>query len=90
MNIDKNDEMLKFVKEFQHHDNDTGSLEVQIVSMTAKINELSGHFAKHAKDFSSRRGLMTLVNRRRKFLDVLKKYDTAIYKKLIDELGLRK
>ncbi len=90
MNSEKNDKLLKIVKKFQHHDNDTGSLEFQIVSMTAKINELSEHFAKHSKDFSSRRGLMALVNRRRKFLDSLKKDDSDTYKKLIDELNLRK
>ncbi len=77
-------------KKFQHHDKDTGSVEVQIVKMTEEINKLTGHFEKEKKDFSGRRGLTKLVNRRRKFLDYIKKKNQTLYKKLIEALELRK
>ncbi len=85
MNNEKNIE-----KKFQHHDKDTGSVEVQIVKMTEEINKLAGHFAKEKKDFSGRRGLERLVSRRRKYLDYVKKKNEALYKKLIQALELRK
>ena len=70
--------------------NDTGSPEVQVALLTARIEHLSGHFKTHKKDHHSRRGLLQLVNRRRSLLDYLKKKDNERYKTLIDKLGLRR
>lgn len=84
------DEMLKIKQKFQHHEKDTGSIETQIVDITEKINDLAGHFKLNPKDFSSRRGLIKLVNRRRKFLDYVKKGNENLYKQLVDNLNLRK
>ena len=70
--------------------NDTGSPEVQVALLTARIEHLSGHFKTHKKDHHSRRGLLQLVNRRRSLLDYLKKKDNERYKALIEKLGLRR
>ncbi|MEN9384802.1 MAG: ribosomal protein [Pseudomonadota bacterium] len=70
--------------------NDTGSPEVQVAIMTARINELTPHFKTHAKDHHGRRGLLKLVSRRRKLLDYLKTKDSDRYVALIAKLGLRK
>ncbi|MFA4994470.1 MAG: 30S ribosomal protein S15 [Bdellovibrionales bacterium] len=70
--------------------NDTGSPEVQIAILTERINHLTAHFEKHAKDHHSRRGLLMLVSNRRSLLDYLKKTKPSVYEKLIGELGLRK
>ena len=70
--------------------NDTGSPEVQVAIMTARINELTPHFKTHAKDHHGRRGLLKLVSRRRKLLDYLKAKDASRYVALIQKLGLRK
>ena len=70
--------------------NDTGSPEVQVALLTARIEHLSGHFKTHKKDHHSRRGLLQLVNRRRSLLDYLKRKDNARYKALIEKLGLRR
>lgn len=70
--------------------NDTGSPEVQVALLTARIEHLSGHFKTHKKDHHSRRGLLQLVNRRRSLLDYLKKKDNDRYKTLIEKLGLRR
>ena len=70
--------------------NDTGSPEVQVAIMTARINELTPHFKTHAKDHHGRRGLLKLVSRRRKLLDYLKAKDADRYVALIQRLGLRK
>ena len=70
--------------------NDTGSPEVQVALMTARINELTPHFKTHAKDHHGRRGLLRLVSRRRKLLDYLKGRNPEGYKALIERLGLRK
>ena len=69
---------------------DTGSPEVQVALLTARILGLQGHFADHAKDHHSRRGLLKLVNQRRKLLDYLKRKDVARYQDLIARLGLRR
>lgn len=69
---------------------DTGSPEVQVALLSARISDLSGHFEKHAKDHHSRRGLLKLVNQRRSLLDYLKRKDEGRYAKLIAELGLRR
>ena len=70
--------------------NDTGSPEVQVAIMTARINELTPHFKTHHKDHHGRRGLLRLVSRRRKLLDYLKGKDADRYLALIAKLGLRK
>ncbi len=80
----------QIVKEFQRAAGDTGSPEVQIALLTARINDLTGHFKTHAKDHHSRRGLLKLVSRRRRLLDYLKSRNSDAYRKLIDRLGLRK
>lgn len=70
--------------------NDTGSPEVQVALLTARINELNGHFKAHAKDHHSRRGLIMMVNRRKSLLAYLKRKDVDRYRSLIEKLGLRK
>ncbi|MGB3393367.1 MAG: 30S ribosomal protein S15 [Stenotrophomonas sp.] len=70
--------------------NDTGSPEVQVALLTARIGQLTEHFKLHKKDHHSRRGLLQLVNRRRSLLDYLKKKDVERYKALIEKLGLRR
>lgn len=70
--------------------NDTGSPEVQVALLTARINELTPHFKEHVKDHHSRRGLLRMVSRRRKLLDYLKGKDADRYRALIEKLGLRK
>ena len=69
---------------------DTGSAHVQIALLTARINELTGHLRQHPKDHHSRRGLLKLVGRRRRFLQYLQKRDLEGYRNLIQELGLRR
>ena len=70
--------------------NDTGSPEVQVALLPARIEHLSGHFKTHKKDHHSRRGLLQLVTRRRSLLDYLKRKDNERYKALIEKLGLRR
>lgn len=70
--------------------NDTGSPEVQVALLTARINDLTSHFKANAKDHHSRRGLLKMVSRRRRLLDYLKGKDLDRYRALIDKLGLRK
>jgi small subunit ribosomal protein S15 len=70
--------------------NDTGSPEVQVALLSARITDLSGHFEKNAKDHHSRRGLLKMVNQRRSLLDYLKRTDEGRYTKLIADLGLRR
>lgn len=78
------------VKANARSENDTGSPEVQIALLTARINELTGHFKEHKKDHHSRRGLLRMVSRRRKLLDYLKNTNLDSYRTLITRLGLRK
>lgn len=78
------------VSEFQRAQGDTGSPEVQVALLTARINELTGHFKTHLKDHHSRRGLLRMVSRRRKLLDYLKGRNPDAYRALIEKLGLRK
>lgn len=80
----------RIVGDFQRAAGDTGSSEVQIALLTARINDLTGHFKTHAKDFHSRRGLLRLVSRRRKLLDYLKRCDDGKYRVVLERLGLRK
>ncbi len=72
------------------HDGDTGSAEVQVALLTARIEELTEHFKIHKKDFHSRTGLLKLVGQRRKLLKYLKNTDVQRYRALIEKLGLRK
>lgn len=78
------------VAQFQRAANDTGSPEVQIALLSERINGLGEHFGAHKRDHASRRGLVKLVNQRRKLLDYLKVKDADKYRTLIDKLGLRK
>ena len=80
----------RLIKEYRMHDKDTGSPEIQIALLTERIAELTGHLKNNPKDFSSRRGLMKLVGKRRRLLDYLKDTDLDEYRKIVDELGLRK
>lgn len=69
---------------------DTGSPEVQVALLTARINELTGHFKLHVKDHHGRRGLLRMVSKRRSLLDYLKRTKLDTYRALIEKLGLRK
>lgn len=82
--------IASILKKFQRADLDTGSSEVQVALITARINELTGHFKTHKKDVHSQRGLITIVNRRRKLLDYIKRTDIKKYETLIKELDIRK
>ncbi len=72
------------------HEGDTGSPEVQIALLTARIEDLTGHFKEHKKDYHSRTGLLRLVSQRRKLLKYLRETDVQRYRSLIEKLGLRK
>ena len=87
MDVNKKKEI---VKEFGKKDGDTGSTEVQVALLTKKINELSEHFKTHKKDHHSRRGLLGMINNRRKLLKYLKGKNEDGYQSLIKKLGLRK
>ena len=78
------------VEEYRLSETDTGSAEVQVALLTANINQLTPHFAAHKNDNHSRRGLLRMVNQRRKLLDYLKNKDVARYRSLIERLGIRK
>jgi small subunit ribosomal protein S15 len=78
------------VKDNAQSEGDTGSPEVQVALLTANINKLQGHFGDHKKDHHSRRGLIRMVNQRRKLLDYLKSKDASRYTQLIAKLGLRR
>ena len=80
----------KVINEHKRGDNDTGSPEVQVALLTARIEQLTGHFKVHKQDHHSRRGLLMMVNRRRSLLDYLKRKDNERYKALIEKLGLRR
>ena len=80
----------KTVTDYQRATGDTGSPEVQIALLTARINGLTDHFKSNTKDHHSRRGLLRMVSRRRKLLDYLKSRNADTYRSLIEKLGLRK
>lgn len=80
----------RLIKEYQRSENDVGSCEVQIALNTYRINELTEHMKVHKKDFSTRRGLVALVNRRRRLLSYLMDEDYERYSTLIKRLGLRR
>lgn len=85
-----NQQKAEIVKDYQRIDGDTGSPEVQVALLTARITDLSDHFKTHEKDHHSRQGLLRMVNQRRKLLDYLKSKDLNRYRDLIGRLGLRK
>lgn len=78
------------IKENANKKDDTGSPEVQIAILTERINNLTEHMKTHAKDFHSRRGLISMVNKRRRLLDYLKKTAAPRYTSIIEKMGLRK
>ena len=80
----------EIIESFRVHETDTGSPEVQIALLTTRINELTDHLRTHRHDHHSRRGLLMLVGRRRRFLNYLQKKDLEGYRSLIRELGLRR
>jgi small subunit ribosomal protein S15 len=80
----------KLIKEHQKHEKDTGSAEVQIAVTTGRIKELSTHLKKHPKDKHSRRGLLSIVNKRRKLLNFLQKDSPKSYKSIVKKLGLKR
>ena len=80
----------KVVEDYRLDDNDTGSPEVQVALLTYNINSLQEHFRAHGKDHHSRRGLIRMINQRRKLLDYLKSKDQRRYASLIARLGLRR
>ncbi len=79
----------ELIKEFATHESDTGSSAVQVAILTERINQLSGHLKHHHKDHHSRRGLIKMVNLRRKHLNYLYKRDRDTYYALVKKLGLR-
>ena len=83
-------EKAAIVKEYGQTKNDSGSSEVQIALLTANIDKLQAHFESHKQDHHSRRGLIRMVNQRRKLLDYLKRKNSVRYSQLIQKLGLRK
>jgi small subunit ribosomal protein S15 len=78
------------IRQFAKHESDTGSPEVQVALLTARINELTDHLRNHGKDHHSRRGLLMMVGQRRRLLNYLRRCDIARYRELVQELGLRR
>lgn len=78
------------IERFRTSENDTGSAQVQIALLTRRINELTDHFREHKGDHHSRRGLLRMVGRRRRLLDYLKRTDLEGYRRILEELNLRK
>ena len=85
-----NQQKAEILKDYQRAKEDTGSPEVQVALLTARISDLSDHFKTHEKDHHSRQGLLRMVNQRRKLLDYLRSKDLNRYHDLIGRLGLRK
>ncbi len=83
-------EKQTIIDDYKRGSGDTGSPEVQVALLTARIQQLTGHFAEHKHDHHSRRGLVRMVNSRRKLLDYLKRKDLDRYRTLISRLGLRR
>jgi small subunit ribosomal protein S15 len=80
----------KQIRDYRLHETDTGSVEVQVALLTARINELTEHLKIHVKDHHSRMGLLKMVGQRRRLLEYLRKSDLNAYRALIDNLNLRK
>ena len=84
------EEKARIIEQYKTHEGDTGSPEVQIAILTARIAELTEHLKSNQKDHHSRRGLLKMVGQRRGLLDYLKKTDLEGYRALIEKLGIRK
>ena len=87
MSLEKKDKE-KVIKEYKQHEGDTGSPEVQVALLTKRIEELSAHLKENKKDFHSRRGLLQMVNKRRRLLSYLEKKDEGRYQKMTEKLKL--
>ena len=81
---------VELIEQFRVHPKDTGSPEVQVALLTARINDLTGHFKTHAKDHASRRGLLMMVSKRSGLLKYLRLHDRKTYLEVISRLGIRK
>lgn len=79
----------EIISDYQVHETDTGSVDVQIAMLTERINTLSLHLRSNKKDFSSRRGLLRMIGRRKRLLSYLQQQDAARYRELIQRLGIR-
>jgi len=77
-------------QEYQQHEKDTGSVEVQVALLSKRISDLTTHFQSHKGDHNSRRGLLVMISKRRRLLDYLRNTELARYQKLIERLGLRR
>jgi len=84
------DEKTTIISEYKTHEGDTGSAEVQIALLTARINQLTEHLKQHKKDHHSRRGLLMMVGQRRRLLNYLSTKDIERYRSLVNRLGLRR
>lgn len=84
------EEKAEIIKKYGENGNDSGRTEVQVALLTKRINDLTEHFDKHAKDHHSRRGLMMMVGKRRRLLDYLSKKDIERYRTIIKDLNIRK
>ena len=84
------EERAKIVKKYGSNENDTGAIEVQIAILTKEINDLTEHLKEHTHDYHSRRGLLKKVGKRRSLLNYLLKHDVGRYRKIIEDLNLRK
>ncbi len=88
MSLDR-EEKMTLIADYQTHEGDTGSPEVQVALITKRINQLIQHLKFHIHDYHSRRGLLKLVGRRRRLLDYLNKKDKNRYRNVVERLGLR-
>jgi len=79
----------EIIKKYQIHENDRGSVPVQVAILTARIDDLRTHFDRHSQDHHSRRGLLKMVGKRRRLLEYLRRTDVERYRELIADLGLR-
>ena len=84
------DRKQELIQEYRRDENDSGSPEVQIAILTARINTLTEHMRTHSKDYATRRGLLMMVSKRRSLLDYLRKVDPPGYVEIIGRLGIRK
>ncbi|HEX5410569.1 MAG TPA: 30S ribosomal protein S15 [Terriglobia bacterium] len=84
------DAKSQVISKFKVHDSDSGSPEVQVALLTERISYLTEHFRVHRKDHASRRGLLTMVSKRKRLLEYLRRHNADRYKQVIDRLGIRK
>ena len=89
MSIEK-DKKTELVRSFGRNENDSGSPNVQVAILSERIKNLTEHLKQHSKDFATRRGLLTMVGKRKKLLEYIKKKNTGNYSSLIEKLGIRK